>query len=188
MKHKIKFLTIATIILNVVCCKPDCKEGGTAPANDLPKDDIGYLFPYGENQNLKFLKNEKDTIVFYNLGYKSGYNYTFTQEDCTRKVPLEFKSLMFYDSLEGNNFLLYHFINENFADRFTIAINKNTIYDGSVISFLILTPPYLSLKIGNNIYDTLIYKTNDSDYLYYKNSQYGLIKFKTNNNIFELIP
>jgi len=189
MKHQIILLTIVTIILNVVCCKPDCKEGGIDPVEDLPEDFKGYLFPYGEIQNLKFLKNGKDTIVFYNQGYKSGYNYTFTQEDCTRKVPLEFKSLMFHDSLEGHNILLYYFLNQNFYEQYTITIDERIMFDGHPVEIVHKTPPYISIDINNIHYDTLAYKTNEyGDYLYYKTIQYGLLKFKINNNIFELIP
>jgi hypothetical protein len=63
------------------------------------------------------------------------------------------------------------------------------IFEENVGDYIVLTPPYISLKIGNIQYDTLVYKINDiGDYLYYKTIRYGLIKFKTNNNTFELIP
>lgn len=188
MKHKIKFLTIAIIIINMVCCTPDCKEGGTAPAEELYKPDFKALFPYDENQNLRFLKNGKDTLTFYSQGYKTGYNYTFTQEDCSRKVPLEYKKIKFIESISGTTIELQNFIKENFTPRFTVTIDTKSFYDGGVGVFLDLTPPYLSIKIGNINYNTLIYKTYNSDYLYYKALQNGLIKFKTNNNTFELIP
>ena len=189
MKHKIKFLTIATIIINMVCCTPDCKEGGIATPENLSKKYIGYLFPYGANQNLKYLKNGKDTILFYNQGYKSGYNFTFTQEDCTRKVPLEFKSLLFFDSLSKSSIELYLYINQYSHSDFKINFNDKVIFEENVGDFIILTPPYISLKIGDIRYDTLAYKINAvGDYLYYKTIQYGLIKFKTNNNTFEIIP
>ena len=74
MKHQITFLTIVTIILNVVCCKPDCKEGGTRYAEDLYKPYFAALFPYAVKQDIRFLKNGTDTILFYNQGYESGYN------------------------------------------------------------------------------------------------------------------
>jgi hypothetical protein len=189
MRHKITLLIIATIILNVVCCKPDCKEGGTRYAEDLYKPYFAALFPYAVKQDIRFLKNGTDTILFYNQGYESGYNYTFTQEDCPQKVPLEFKKLLFYDSLEGNTFYLYNYKNESFYSKFTVNINNKNIYDGGVGDIIILSTPYNSVKIGQNQYDTLSYIiNNDGDYFYYKTYKTGMIKFKINNDVFELIP
>jgi len=189
MKHQIILLKIVTIILNIVCCKPDCKEGGTRYAEDLYKPDFTALFPYNGKQDLNFLKNGKDTITFYNLGFEDGYNYTYTDEDCTRKVPLQYKKIKFTDSLSGTSFELLNFINENFTTRFSLKLNEKVLFEDGTSGFILLWPPYTSIDIGKNHYDTLVYNYNkDGDYFYYKTYKMGMIKFKINNDVFELIP
>ena len=190
MKHQIILLTIVTIILNVVCCKPECKKDGIAPTEALPKRYFNALFPYGDNQNLNYLKNGKDTVIFYGQGYKSGYNYTFTQEDCTRKIPLEFKSLMFYDSLGHNFFNLYNYENEYLHTNFRLIFNDINVYDDNVSDFIGLIEPYISLKVNGITYDSLKYFENETKthFFYFKTYKMGMIKFKINNDVFELIP
>ncbi|MFZ4796244.1 MAG: hypothetical protein ACOYMA_02050 [Bacteroidia bacterium] len=190
MKQKLIILKLATIILSVVCCTPECKKDGVAPAEELPKRYFDALFPYAEKQNMKFLKNGTDTLIFLNLGYKSGNNYTYTQEDCTRKIPLEYKSLLFYDSLQGNSFNLYNYENQYMHTNFRLNFNDIVVYDDNVSDFIGLIEPYVSLKINNITYDSLKYFENAArtHFFYYKTYKTGMIKFKIDTNIFELIP
>ena len=67
-------------------------------------------------------------------------------------------------------------------------INDNTIYNGDAYYFTNLFPPFISLEINNISYDSLTYKEKGSDYFYYKITTKGMVKFKSGDDIFELIP
>lgn len=188
MIKKLTLLTITAFTLCITNCTPNCKEGGIAPAEELYKPDFVALFPYEGNQNLDFIKNRKDTITFYNLGFEDGFNYSYTQEDCTRKVPLQYKKLKFIDSISGTTIELLNFINENYTTRFSLKLNEKVLFENGTSGFILLWPPYTSIDIGKNHYDTLVYNSNnEGDYFYFKTYKTGMIKFKINNDVFELI-
>lgn len=188
MKKQITLLTIATIISSFISCKDDCKPNTIGNAEKLSKIDLAALFPYKGNEKLKFLKNGKDTVIFSSSGFDDGYNYITSQTDCPYQIPLQYKSMTFIDSISNYKFQIVNYISTGYYYFFRLGINNNIIYDDGSTSFIILNPPYKSLTINNIKYDTLTYVEKNSNYAYYKTYTTGMVKFKTDNNVFELIP
>ena len=177
-------LFIATIFYG--CSK--CEET-TGRTETLDLDFQKLLFPYENYKSVKFLRNKKDTITFYNYGLQTTYNYTYTQEDCPTKIPLEQKYLQFIDSTYNNNFYLNYYINSSFYDDFAISINNKSYANGNSLGFIKTSNPPISVKILNKQYDTVTIVTNIfKDSLTFKKKKYGLIQFTNNGNLFELIP
>jgi hypothetical protein len=138
---------------------------------------------------VKFLKNKTDTVIFYKTDLVTTYSYTTTQEDCPSKIPLEQKYLTFIDSVEGNNFTLFYFVDESLYSSFRIIINNQTIADGSPNQFIMPYPPFKSTTILGLKYDTTSTWSNmTNDSVTYKTLRYGVLRFTCNKNTFELIP
>ena len=64
-------------------------------------------------------------------------------------------------------------------------INNTTIYNGD---FSIISKPYQSIDVLGVKYDNISYKEKLNDYLYYMTNSIGMLKFKSGDDIFELIP
>jgi hypothetical protein len=168
-------------------CKRECKET-TNSAIPVDKIDFNCIIPYKGYERLKFLRNNTDTVIFYGQGIKSEYQYTSTQEDCPSKIPLENKYLIFLDSAYNNSFLVQMYITNTFSNYCLFKINNKIVYNGSNYYITNISPPFISLLINNIKYDTLAYQENTSSYFYYNPCREGMLKFKSNNDIFELIP
>ena len=69
-----------------------------------------------------------------------------------------------------------------------LKLNNQYLYQGTTNSFIVLYEPYKSVTINNRKYDTLTYVENNSSYAYYKTYTTGMVKFKIDNNVFELVP
>jgi hypothetical protein len=179
---KIYYLILITFTIS--SCKQDCKEDIQSP-HTIYKPIVPSLIPYIGYEKLKFLHNNTDTLTFYGQGIKTDYNYSSTQDDCPSKIPLENKYLIFIDSTYYNSFLVQLYIASDLNTYFLFKINNNTIYNGD---FSIISKPYQSIDILGVKYDTISYKEKQNNYLYYKTNSVGMLKFKTENDIFELIP
>lgn len=180
-------LIIPIILLAILSCKDDCNPNSVGQPKTLAKDDINALFPYKENEKLTFLKNGKDTVTFNSLGIVDGYKYITSQTDCPYQIPLQYKSMTFIDSIGNNRFQLVNYISTGYYYFFQLGINNNIIYDDGSTSFIIHNPPYKSVTINNRKYDTLTYAENNNNYAYYKTYTTGMVKFKIDNNVFELL-
>ena len=185
---KIITLTYLIIIITFFYACSKCEET-TGRTETLDLDFQKLLFPYENYKSVKFLRNKKDTIIFYNYGLQTNYNYTYTQEDCPTKIPLEQKFMQFADSLFGDNFYLNYYINSAFYDNFAISIN-NTIYTNeNSIGFIKTSNTPVSVNILNKQYDTVTIISNVlKETLIFKKKKYGLLQFTNNGNLFELIP
>jgi hypothetical protein len=188
MKHKITLLTIAAIIICFISCKDDCNPNKVGSEEKLSSQRVLILFPYNGKEKLRFLKDGKDTVIFSNLGIVNGYNYITSQTDCPYQVPLQYKSMTFIDSISNNKFQLVNYISSDKYNYFSLFINNHNIFNDASISFILLDPPYKSVIINNIKYDTLTYVEKNSNYAYYKTYTTGMVKFKTDSNVFELIP
>jgi hypothetical protein len=188
MKHKITLLTIAAIILSIISCKDDCKPNTVGSEQKLSTQRILTLFPYKGDEKLKFLKNGTDTVIFHNLGFVNGHNYTTSQTDCPYQIPHQYKSMTFIDSAGNNSFQLLNYVSSGFYNYFALSLNNIIIFNDASISFILLDPPYNSVVIDRKKYDTLTYVSYNNSYAYYKTYSTGMIKFKIDSNIFELIP
>ena len=175
------------LILLISNCNK-CEETTKSPSRVDPSD-IPILFPYNGKDKVKFLKNKTDTVVFHKMDLVTSYSYTTTQSDCPTKIPLEQKYLTFIDSIGGNSFTLFYFKNESLNSRFRIILNNLTIADEYPNQFIMPYPPIKFTTILGVKYDTISTWTDMSkDSITYKTLRYGVLKFTTNNNIFELIP
>lgn len=186
---KIKTITYLLLISTFFYGCSKCVET-TAAVKKVPYYEIPDLFPYNEIQTLRFLKNKTDTLIFNNLGMKTIYNYSITEEtECKpQKTPLEYKYMQFIDSVSKNNFVLSYYINYSFYDNFSITINDRNYVNGSPLGFG-LKEPIVSVNVLGKQYDTVaniisVFK----DSLTFKTGRYGLLKFTSNGNLFELIP
>ena len=133
---------------------------------------------------MKFLKNKTDTITFHKSDFITSYSYTTTQADCPVTIPLEQKYLTFIDSVEGNSFILFNYVNSSFNNHFRIIINNQTVVDGLSGDFVRPYPPVKSLTILGIKYDTVsTWENHSNDSVTFKAQKGGLISF-TNNKIF----
>jgi hypothetical protein len=133
------------------------------------------------------LKNGTDTVIFSNTGFIDGYNYVTSQTDCPYQIKLQYKSMTFIDSIGNNKFQLVNYISSGYYNYFALFLNNNNVFNDASISFILLDPPYKSVTIDNRKYDTLTYVENNNNYAYYKTYTTGMVKFKIDNNIFELL-
>lgn len=175
------------ILLIIVACKRDCTKS-TDSIKTVSEGEFKLLFPYTGIQQLRFLKNKTDTITFYKSDLLTSYSYTSTQDDCPSSIPLEQKYLTFVDSVEGNSFILFNYVNSSFNNHFRIIINNQTIVDGLSGDFVRPYPPVKSTKILGIKYDTVSsWQNNNYDSVVFKAQNGGLISFTSNKNNFEII-
>ncbi len=180
---KIYYLFILSFI--IVACKRDCTQTTKEPET-IDKNVIAHILVYKGNEKLRFLKNGIDTVFFYGQGTRTEFQYTSAQEEtCPDKIPLENKYLVFLDSINRDNFLIQLNLNSEFSNCCLFKINDKILYNGD---FSIITKPYQSIDVLGTKYDSISYKEKQNNYLYYKTNSVGMLKFKTENDIFELIP
>jgi hypothetical protein len=182
---KIYYLILITVVIS--SCKQECKETINS-AMLVDKIDFNCIVPYNGYEKLKFLRNNTDTVIFYGQGIRSEYQYTTTQDDCPSKIPLENKYLIFVDSVFNNSFVLQLYVNYQAGTYCKVIINNKTIYNGYTSGIISLSIPYISLNVLGVKYDSLSYLNSSDNYFYYKKCTLGMLKFKSNNDIFELIP
>ncbi len=167
----------------IIGCKKDCKEN-TQSAYTISSTNLNAILPYKGDEKINFLKNGVDTVSFYGQGKITIYQFTSTQEDCPTKIPLENKYLIFIDSVNGDSFLLQLYINSVFNTNFLIKINNSIVGYGTEI----LDAPRDSVNINGVQYKNIVFVENVNKFFYYQFAQKGMIKFKSNDDIFELIP
>jgi hypothetical protein len=180
-------LIILIMLLATFSCKDDCKPNSVGSAEKLSKLGLSALFPYKGDEKLKFLKNGIDTVLFNSIGFVDGYNYITSQTDCPYQIPLQYKSMTFIDSISSNKFQLINYRNSYYGNDFILKLNNQNVFNDAYISFLLLDPPYKSVTINNRKYDTLTYVENNNNYAYYKTFTTGMVKFKIDNDVFELL-
>ena len=164
-----------------------CEET-TGRTEILDPSDIPILFPYNDGAKIKFLRNKIDTVIFYYLGLQTKYNYTSTQSDCPVKIPLEQKHAKFIDSVFGNSFNLINYRTPTSNFYFDIIINNKIVAYGPVLGYA-PTQPLQSTTILGKKYDTVsVWNNYHGDSVIFKTINYGVLKFYTNGNTFELIP
>ncbi len=184
---KIKTITYLLLIATIFNACSKCEET-TGRTELVDQYDVSILFPFADGAKIKFLRNKKDTVTFQNLGLQTTYNYTKTQTDCPEKTPLEKKYMLFVDSVFGNSFYLTNYRTPAFNYLFSIIINDVSMANSEVSDF---TPkqPVLSTIILGKKYDTVsVWNYHNIDSLIFKTKKYGVLKFTTNGNTFELIP
>jgi hypothetical protein len=180
-------LVIPIILLTILSCKDDCNPNSVGSEEKLSSQRVLTLFPYEGDEKLRFLKNGTDTVIFSNTGFIDGYNYVTSQTDCPYQIKLQYKSMTFIDSIGNNKFQLVNYISSGYYNYFALFLNNNNVFNDASISFILLDPPYKSVTIDNRKYDTLTYVENNNNYAYYKTYTTGMVKFKIDNNIFELL-
>ncbi len=181
----LKYAIICSLLL-FACNK--CEETTNSPTR-VDQSDIPILFPYNGKDKVRFLRNKTDTVIFHKSDLVTTYSYTTTQEDCPSKIPLEQKYLTFIDSVDGNSFMLFYYKNTSLNSRFRIIINNLTIADEYPNQFIMPYPPIKSTTILGVKYDTTSTWSNmANDSVFYKTLRYGVLRFTSNKNIFELIP
>jgi hypothetical protein len=154
----------------------------------VDKIDFNCIVPYSGYEKLKFLRNNSDTVIFYGQGIKSEYRYTTTQEDCPSKIPSKNKYIIFIDSVFDNSFVLQLYVNYQAGTYCIVKINNKILYNGYTSGILSLSKPFISLNVAGIKYDSLSYLVSSSDYFYYKKCSIGMLKFKSGDDVFVLIP
>ncbi len=186
MKTSVIQFLIPCVFFLYACNK--CEETTESPSN-VDQSDIPILFPYDGKEKVKFLKNKTDTVIFHKTDLVTSYSFTTTQADCPSKIPLEQKYLTFIDSIEGNSFVLFYFKNISLNSRFRIIINNMAVADEYPNQFIMPYPPLKSTTILGIKYDTISTWGNMfNDSVTYKSLRFGVLKFTSNKNLFELIP
>jgi hypothetical protein len=185
MKTKTIIYLLLLIAIFYGCSK--CKETTGAIRITSPSD-ISILFPYEKVAKIKFLRNKTDTIIFQNLPLQTTYNYTSTQADCPIKIPLEQKYMQFVDSVFGNSFYLINYRTPALNYLFNITINNSTIANSEVIDFRLYEPIISTIILGKKYDSVSVWSNHNLDSVIFKTKNYGVLKFTTNGNIFELIP
>lgn len=184
---KTKTITYLLLIIFFFYGCSKCKET-TGRTETVGRTDLPNLFPYVEGTGVKFLKNKIDTVIFKNLGLKTTYNYTKTQSDCPTIIPLEQKYMSFIDSNWGNSFYLNYYVSSSYFNYFSITINNKVICN-AIKGEYAPNQPVISTTILGKKYDTVsIWNNHNSDSVIFKTINYGVLKFTTNGNLFELIP
>jgi hypothetical protein len=187
MNAKLMMLEYCIICSLLLFACNKCEETTDRP-KIVGRTDIPVLFPYDLSNKIKFLKNKKDTISFYNLGIQTSYNYTNTQAECPVKIPLEQKSMQLLDSNGGNSIGLYYYVNSAFSQDFSIVVNNTIVANSSTMSFA-PTRPVLHTTILGKYYDTIsVWTINFQDSVVFKTVNYGVLKYTSNGDLFELIP
>jgi hypothetical protein len=180
-------ISIIIVLLAILSCKDDCNPNSVGSEEKLSSQRVLTLFPYEGDEKLRFLKNGTDTVIFSNTGFVDGYNYVTSQTDCPYQIKLQYKSMTFIDSVGNNKFQLVNYRNTFYGNDFMLKLNNQILFNDASISFILLDPPYKSVTINNRKYDTLTYVENNSSYAYYKTYTTGMVKFKIDNNVFELL-
>ena len=172
------------LMLIFIACKRDCTEATKNPET-IGLSDEKAILTYNGNEKLLFLKNNIDTITFIGQGIKTEYQYTTTQEDCPEKIPLENKYIVFVDTLQNNNFLLQLYISSQHYNNCIIKINNIIITNG--LSNNIIDAPRKTINILGVDYNYVVNIQNGNNEFWFQVAQKGLVKFKIDNDLFEII-
>jgi len=139
MKNLLLLLTVN--LLFAACSK--CPSGAeTLPPEILgPPGETGF-FPNEKVPYLKYLKNSKDTITFYNLGIEQSFQKVSAQYDCETYINLERLRQVFYDSLNNDFFSLRLYKTNNpYTSYFSITINNQQMPNAHFGQFATAGPP-----------------------------------------------
>lgn len=184
---EIKTITYLLLISTFFYGCSKCKET-TGSTERVSPSDISILFPYKEGDKIKYIRNKKDTVEFQNLGLQTKYEYYNTEEDCPVKKALEEKYMQFVDSINGTSFYLINYRTRSYTYYFSIVINNTVISNSSTLSYA-PKQPVISTNILGKEYDTVsVWDNHMGDSAVFKTQRFGLLKFTSNGNLFELIP
>ncbi|MFZ4797418.1 MAG: hypothetical protein ACOYMA_07975 [Bacteroidia bacterium] len=181
-----KFLSVFSVLLFFSNCGKECK---THTYNNYVEESyLPDIIPYSDTSTRLFLKNKTDTLLFKS----SGLNNQIIQdgggaESCDlynlQKINLKMSTSdsAFFD-------IAYYTI-KNGISRVKINIFENVeTNEYGYYDFKDFSPPIQSFTILNIKYDTVIilYSTDKSGAIYLK-PKFGVVKFQTPTNIYELI-
>ncbi|MFZ4797268.1 MAG: hypothetical protein ACOYMA_07210 [Bacteroidia bacterium] len=187
MKQITKLITIISLIAFFNSCSPECPKHDTV-TNYVDKGFLPFIMPYSDTSTRLFLKNGKDTLIFRSQGIKETFLDGSTLEsDCPKNFNLQQLSLLML-ATDSDYFRINYYSNTFSDPRVTMRINnQNTTKEYSYESFKYYYPPIVSLKVLNNLYDTVrILKLNYPDSICLK-PKIGIIKIKTTKVTYELI-
>lgn len=179
-------------IVNSNCNKcPDSDSGNTYNVNQA---DLPYIIPYTDSSKVRFLKNGTDTLTFTSQGLKQTYiSQTVPDDGCSHVDKLQQFSL----KMKCNESEFFEIINGPISsdDEITILVNntifnnmffvRNNIYDQNKT----LKDVFINnITILNTSYDSLTNITlkDTTNYFLFK-GKIGMLKYRLNNNTYELI-
>ena len=191
MNNKIYLLFLFCFLFLFACNKP-CTQGTTT--YNISSGDKSKI-PYKGNDTLTFVRTTtNDTFTFYGTGWQSGFNTSYTAEDCPQKENREARILYFQSPTFSNSIILNLSIYDNSKYTSLLSINfQNITYEvggvsglgwyNNTITILQNTYNYVDSFSNNNLTP---FPTN---YMCYYNLQYGVLRMRlTNGEIWELIP
>ncbi|MES2725477.1 MAG: hypothetical protein V4643_00150 [Bacteroidota bacterium] len=169
-------------------CSTDCPDSGTQ-TNYVDQAYLPDIIPYSNTSIRRFLRNGKDTLVFYSQSLKETFESGSTLSgDCPKNYKNQQFSLKMVASDTDFFEMRYYAIKTGGVAR--VKINTSNYWssdEGSYIGFNHYYPPVLSITVNNTFYDTITILKNELDSVYLK-PKVGVLKIKTDKVTYELIP
>ena len=191
-----KQLCLTAVILISVLLWSSCKKCSDSNGNTYNVDqaDLPYIIPYTDSSKVRFLKNGIDTLTFISQGLKNTYiSQNVPGDGCSQTDKLQQFSL----KMKCNESEFFEIINGPISSDNEISIQiNNTIFDNIFFVKNNLYDQNKTLKnvfinnitIANTSYDSLtkISLKDTTTYFLFK-GKIGMLKYRLNNNIYELI-
>ncbi len=191
-----KQLCLAAVILICVLLWSSCKKcsDGTGNTYNVDQAELPYIIPYSDTSKVRFLKNGIDTLTFISQGLKNTYiSQNVPGDGCSQTDKLQQFSL----KMKCNESEFFEIINGPISSDNEISIQiNNTIFDNIFFVKNNLYDQNKTLKnvfinnitIANTSYDSLtkISLKDTTTYFLFK-GKIGMLKYRLNNNIYELI-
>ena len=190
----LSFKLILTLFLFILfgCFKDEskdqCKDSKTiVRTHDFNSDYYPHVMIYKDLENIRFLKNGVDTILFYGDRIRVIDEIVSAQKGCGRE---SFKAVMqSFKNLTGDSIVLFYSVMLNYSlsiDQFTVSF-KDTLFNQ--FSEYIVKCDSTVTVLGKSycVRKMLADNGHGLPYIYYA-KDYGLIKVYLKNDVYERIP
>jgi hypothetical protein len=190
--RNIAFLSLLFIgIISICSCCPNNDDDN----RNLKSDRISWAIPYTEFQQLRFLKNGHDTILYKGQGfnYYSKSYHASSASGCSRKVNEQCVDYKMYHS--DNEFFQISLVGQNFANSVYVVVNNsNMLVSGwgknerTSADSIYQWNNFYTIDILGHTYDSLQLSTNieNTDSIIFR-PDIGVIMMNVQGNRYELI-
>ncbi|MES2725475.1 MAG: hypothetical protein V4643_00140 [Bacteroidota bacterium] len=184
-----KYLCISSFLLYNLfsSCTRDCPDSGTQ-TNYVDQAYLPDIIPYSNTSIRRFLRNGKDTLVFYSHGLKEIFESGSTlSSDCQKS----YKNQQFSLKMAASDTDFFEIIYKTSYDNFKVGkFNMRNINGNTGFYYENFRKPYkpiTSITVLNNKYDTInIFPINGIGTVYFK-PNIGIVKINTPTFTYELI-
>ncbi len=153
------------------------------------------IMPYKGRESLWFLKNRTDTVEFRGQGKEVFYTtYEYYDGTCSIEYRMLHHRVQFKSPDQKKIIVEYYRGSEtsSISDRFDITVNSNKVIEMSYAPlFVTSTPTYILNGIGRTYETWVIGKFQDTVYYNvatYDSTIYKIVRLKSGNDIFEVLP